>query len=269
MLYFCATIFASMATYKKRGEKSRPQGDKDDIIEKESTTAEVFGKLDEGASKTEEWVARNQKIILIIVGVIAVSVLAYWGYREFIQKPKQAEAVNEMYSAQQNFALALESSGKEKDSLFSLSLVGAEGKYGMLDIIDNYGSTAAGNLAHYYAGTAYLNIGRYQDAIKHLEEFEGNGTVFGAIALGAIGDAFVQLNQMEDALEYYDKAIDKDENSFITPRYLYKAAQIALLLNNPELGNEYLTRISEEFPKSLEAPKVEILKGQAEARSQN
>ena len=44
-----------------------------------------------------------------------------------------------------------------KIHLYNLALNGGEGKYGFIDIIDNYGSTDAGNLANYYAGMAFLN----------------------------------------------------------------------------------------------------------------
>ena len=50
-----------MATYKKRGYKPKTKEDKKSAIEEQSTTAEVFNTLDEGASKTEEWVVKNQK----------------------------------------------------------------------------------------------------------------------------------------------------------------------------------------------------------------
>ena len=145
-----------MATYKKRGNKPQTKEEKKDAIEAQSATAEVFNTLDEGASKTEEWVAKNQKYIIIVVGIIAVAVLGYLAFQEYVQKPKQLEASNEMFQAQSYFEQALNAS--EKDSLFQLSLKGGQGKYGFLDIIENYSSTDAANLSRYYAGMAYLNL---------------------------------------------------------------------------------------------------------------
>ena len=70
-----------MATYNKRGYKTpKPkevlenENEFDEVLESgESTTEEVFNKLDATASRTEEWVAKNQKVILGIVGVIALA----------------------------------------------------------------------------------------------------------------------------------------------------------------------------------------------------
>ena len=45
----------------------------------------------------------------------------------------------------------------------------SNGKFGFVDIIDNYGGTNAANLATYYAGIAYLNTGKYQEAIQYLD----------------------------------------------------------------------------------------------------
>ena len=193
-----------MATYKKRGYKPKTKAEKEELLGEGSATAEVFNTLDVGASKTEAWIEKNQKMILGFVGVVAICVLGYLAYQQFIQKPNEIEAMNEMYQAQSYYDLALTASAK--DSLFNLSLNGGAGKYGFLDIIDNYGSTSAGNMARYYAGMAYINTNNYQDAIEHLDKFKSDDEMLGPLAKGAIGDAFVQLGQNEEALKYYEKS---------------------------------------------------------------
>jgi len=124
-----------MATYKKRGFKPKNKAEEQELAEHESATAEVFSTLDESASKTEAWVAKNQNYILGIIGVVAVGVLGYLAFVQFVEKPKEANAANEMYYPQQYFDQAL-SNTTAKDSLYNLALNGAEGKYGFLDIID-------------------------------------------------------------------------------------------------------------------------------------
>ena len=199
-----------MATYKKRGYKPKTKAEKVEAIEENSTTAEVFNTLDEGASKAEDWAVKNQKGIFIIVGLAAAIVLGYLGYNKFIAEPKASEAMNEMYTAQKYFEDAV--NGTEKDSLFTLSLNGGEGKYGMLDIASEYSGTPAGNLANYYAGMAYLNLKDYSNAVKHLSDFSTDDAVLGPLSKGGIGDAFVQLEQPTEALEYYEKAIAASTN---------------------------------------------------------
>ena len=252
-----------MATYKKRGYKPKTQKEKVEAIEEDSTTAEVFNTLDESASKTEEWVIKNQNYIYAIVGVVAVILLAYMGYNKFIAEPKAEDAMNEMAVAQGYFDEALNTT--EKDSLFTLSLEGADGKYGMLDIASEYSGTPAGNLANYYVGTAYLNMNKYDEAIKYLNEFKSDDLMLSSISNGGIGDAFVQLNQLEDGLDYYERAIKVNANDFTTPLYLKKAAIVAMKLGQNQKALDYLNRIKSEFSKSDDATNVDVLIGKAEA----
>ena len=104
-----------MATYKKRGAIKSVSSSKENEIAIESTTAEVFDALDSSASKTEEWVVKYQNVILTIISVIAVSVLSYLGYNNFVTEPKQREAVSELNQAQYYFELAVNS--VDSDSL--------------------------------------------------------------------------------------------------------------------------------------------------------
>lgn len=234
-------------------------------MEDHSTTAEVFNTLDEGASKTEEWVAKNQKYIFIIIGAAALVILGYLGYEEFIQEPKEAEAANEMFQAQQYFDSALNASSAQSDSLYNLALTGGQGKFGFEDIIENYGGTKAGNLANYYAGMAYLNTNQYDKAIDRLEDFESDDEILAPLAKGAIGDAFMQLDQPENALDFYQEAAKMRDNSFTTPKFLMKAAVVAIKLGDGSTAEEYLTRIKNEFPDAPEANQVAVYLGQAQA----
>jgi tetratricopeptide (TPR) repeat protein len=252
-----------MATYKKRGYKPKTKAEG---VEDKSTTAEVFNTLDEGASKAEEWVAKNQKYIFVIVGLAAVIILGYLGYSKFVQEPKESEAMNDMFAAQQYFDQAITNS-VAKDSLFTLALNGGEGKFGMLDIISEYKGTNAANIASYYAGMAYLNMKDYSNAIEHLSNFSSDDETLGPIAKGGIGDAFVQLDQKEDALDYYVQASEMKTNEFTTPMYLYKAGTIALELGQNKKALQYFKRIKDEFSTSTEAANVDVFIGKAEAAS--
>ncbi|TDQ29332.1 tetratricopeptide repeat protein [Zeaxanthinibacter enoshimensis] len=252
-----------MATYKKRGFKPKNKAEEQQQSVDNSTTAEVFSTLDESASRSEQWVYRNQNYILGVIGVIAIAVLGYLAYNQFVQAPREATAANEMYYPQQYFDQAL--SGTENDSLYLLALNGAEGKYGFLDIIDEYSGTKAANLAHYSAGMAYLNMQKYQEAIDYLEDFSSDDAILGALAKGGIGDAFMQLDQPEEALSYYEKAFNHNENQYTTPKFLQKAGITALELGEQSKAAEYFERIKEEYPNSAEAGSIDVFLGMAKS----
>ena len=161
-----------MATYKKRGQKKSLATIPVEKIESESTTAEVFETLDNTASKTEQLVSKYQNFILIAIVLVAISVLSYLGYKTYIYEPKKLEAVGELSQAQYYFELALNS--QDSDSLYLRALNGGEGKFGFLDIIENYEGTPAGMLANYSAGMSYLNLKDYVNAIDYLDKFKSD-----------------------------------------------------------------------------------------------
>ncbi|MBF7090539.1 hypothetical protein IUY40_03150 [Flavobacterium sp. ALJ2] len=261
-----------MATYNKRGYKAPKEKEvKDEVVNEEqqvildgknSTTAEVFSKLDETASRTEDWVARNQKIIIGLVAAIAVGTIGYLVYQKFIASPKQEEAANEMFVAQQNFEKA--TNGVASDSLYKLALNGSEGKFGFVKIADEYSGTDAGNLANYYAGIAYLNTGKYDEAISYLGKFKSKDLILGALAKGAIGDAYSQKNQQKEALDYYVKAAELNKNDFTTPRFLLKAGKTALTLGQKSDALKYFTDVKENYDATPEAASVDVLIGLAQ-----
>ncbi|MGZ9675218.1 tetratricopeptide repeat protein [Flavobacterium sp. GNP001] len=255
-----------MATYNKRGYKVPKEKEvKEEAVEavviddKDSTTAEVFSKLDETASKTEDFVAKNQKVILGFVAAAAIVTIGYLAYQRFIAAPKEDEAANEMFVAQQNFQKATD--GVASDSLYKLALNGSEGKFGFVKLADEYSGTAAGNLANYYAGIAYLNTGKYTEAIDYLNKFSSDDIVLSALAKGAIGDAYSQKNQQKEALEYYIKAAEMNKNDFTTPRFLLKAGKVALALGNKADALKYFTDIKENYEATPEAASVDVLIG--------
>ncbi|GAB4160561.1 MAG: hypothetical protein Tsb0033_16660 [Winogradskyella sp.] len=253
-----------MATYKKRGYKPKTKKEKEEVVEENSTTAEVFNTLDEGASKTEEWFVKNQNYIVGFIAAAAVLVLGYLGYNKYIAEPQEKEAMNEMYTAKKYFEDA--ANGISSDSLYTMALNGGEGKYGMLDIVNEYSGTPAANLANYYAGMAYLNLKDYQNAIEHLSNFSSDDKMLAPIAKGGIGDAFVQLEQLPEALEYYEKAFKANINDYTTPMYLLKAARVAIDLGENQKALNYLNRIKTEFESSTVASQVDVLIGMAQAK---
>jgi len=249
-----------MATYSKRGHKvPKSKAEKDElsnVSEKNSTTAEVFSTLDSGATKIETWVLKNQKIVYGTVAGIVIIVGVFFANKKFIVEPKQNQAVEQMYQAQQHFSQAI-NEDKANDSLYNLALNGEGGKMGFLQIIENYKGTDAANLSHYYAGISYLNLHKYKEAITHLEKFKSNDQIVQPLAIGAIGDAFAQNKQLEEALEYYQKAFSAKTNDLTTPRFLFKAGQVALSLGKKQTAHNCFLRIQNEFATSNEAQNID------------
>tara|TARA_B100001063_G_scaffold53834_2_gene47867 strand:+ start:650 stop:1402 length:753 start_codon:yes stop_codon:yes gene_type:complete len=244
-----------MATYKKRSRKNTSKSNLDPNL---SSTKQVFETLDEGASKTELFVNRYQKYLVGFITFLVLVFVIYFSYNKFILQPKVNESNTEIFTAQKYFNEAV-NADESSDSLFSLSLLGAEGKFGFLDIIENYSGTPAANLSYYYSGIAYYNMEKFDLAIKYLNSFKSEDKILSALAMSTIGDSFVQLNQLEDGLIYFEKALSKaDDNSFIKPIVLLKSGNIALHLNKKSKARNYFQQIKDDFPNSPQADTIDI-----------
>lgn len=258
-----------MATYNKRGYKApKPEVENEEttaveyIKDNESETAEVFQTLDSTASKMGTWFSRNQKYIFGGIIVLAVATVGYLGYQNFILEPNEEEAANEMFQAQQYFEQAV--NGENTDSLYNLALNGGEGKLGFLKIAEDYSGTKTAALANYSAGMAYLNLGKFKEAIQHLEKFDSEDLILKATSLGAIGDAFSELKQPEQALEYYQKAASHNKNDYTTPRFAYKAGLVALDLGKKDVALKLFTEIKNDYKSSPEGMNVDFYIGMAQ-----
>ena len=254
-----------MATYKKRGKGTKKQ--QGQAIDAQSTTAEVFNTLDETASRSEKWIEKNSKILFAGLILVAAVIFGYLGYNKYIKEPKEIEAADELAYSKKFFDQA-QTTTVANDSLYNLALNGADGKYGLLDIIDNYGSTNAGNLAKYMAGISYLKMNDYENAITQLGDFSTEDEVIGGLALGNIGDAFSNINQPEQALEYYEKAAEFKSNDFTSPLYLMKAGNTALELKEYKKAESLFTQIKENHSKSDEAKQIDMYINKAKLAQQ-
>jgi TolA-binding protein len=111
---------------------------------------------------------------------------------------------------------------------------------------------------------AYLNLKEYENAIVYLDQFSADDVLLSALAKGAIGDAFAELGQTDDAYDYYIQASKVSENMYSTPKYLYKAAMLGVENGKIKQALSFLDRIEKEYPKADEAKWVAVQRGKLE-----
>jgi len=217
------------------------------MAKKQDKTEGGIVKVEEALSKTERFIENNQKLLTIVIGVIVVVVLIFFGFKRFYMAPREQEVKEQMFMAERYF---------EIDSL-NLALDG-DGMYpGFLEIIDDYGMTTGANLSKYYAGVCYLKMGNFEEAIDYLESFKGKDHILGPMAKGAIGDAYLELNQPAKAAGYYTEAADLKENEFTTPLFLMKAGWTCELMKDYKKALGIYERIKYKFPTSAEAREID------------
>ncbi len=211
------------------------------------TNQDQFESVENALSKTEHYIEENQKSLTIIVIAIIIIVGGYLGYKRFVEAPKEKEAKSQMWMAERYFA---------SDS-FNLALNGDGNYLGFLDIIEEYSITKSANLANYYSGISYLRLGQYEKAIEHLKQFESDDKMIAPVAFGAIGDAYMELGNTDDALLFYNKAVNASENNFTTPIYLMKVAFVQKQNGEFKEALETYKKIQKDYPNTAEGRQIE------------
>ena len=210
-------------------------------------TEERIVAVEEAFSKTEQFIEKYQQIILIVIGVIIVVVLGFFGFKRFYLAPKEKDAQSQMFMAEKYF---------EQDSL--KKALNGDGQYlGFLAVIDEFGMTKSANLAHYYAGICYLKMGQFEKALEQLNKFSSSDQVIGPMAKGAMGDANMELKQVQKAADLYMDAAEMKKNEFTSPLFLMKAAMANEELGNYEKAISIYKQIKENYARSNEAREVD------------
>ncbi|MEX2592738.1 MAG: tetratricopeptide repeat protein [Anditalea sp.] len=216
----------------KRGRTQQERAN--DLLENPEAIASTLGR---GETFLKENVRFIAGIIVAVVLVIA-GILFYQ-----IHKANQNEtAQGEMFQAVYYY---------EQDSV-ELALNGDGVNPGFLQIIEDYSGTDASNLSHFYTGSIYLSQSNFQQAIDHLEEFSSDDFLVQAKAYSLIGDAYIELDNFNEAINAYQKAADYKENKYFTPKYLYKLALAYEEAGEIDRAIEAYERIENEYFESFE-----------------
>lgn len=212
-------------------------------VEKEEKNLQIGDII----SKTEQFIEKNKKTLIIIVAAIVVLVAAFCLYKFWYMPSQEKKAENEMFAAQQYFA--------QED--YTKALKG-DGKHaGFIAVSEDYSSTKQGKLAKYYIGIIYLEQGKYQDAINAFEDFKPKDKLMASQAKALIGDCYWELNNIDKAISYYNDAAKKTPNNFTTPVILMKLGAAYEVKKDFQKALDCYNQIKQDYPRSPEFREIE------------
>jgi len=217
------------------------------MAKKTDKTEEKIAAVEHALDKGEQFFEKNKNLIFYVLLGIIIVVGGIFAYKKFILGPKELDAQSQMFAAEQYF---------EKDSL-KLAINGDGTNPGFIQIVDEFGSTKSGNLAKYYLGICYLKTGEFQQAIDNLESFSSDDQIIGPMAIGATGDAYLELGNTQKALDNYLKAAKKKDNDFTAPMFMLKAGWAYEILGQYDKAIELYEKIQKEHFRSFESRDVE------------
>jgi len=195
-----------------------------------------FGKL-------EEFIQKNTKLVYGIAAVVVFGAVGYFFYKDKAEND-ELDAQKELYTAQYFFA---------KDSIDLVLNGDGNNVTGVTEVVEEYGTTKAGNLAKFYAGVLYLKKGEYDLAIDYLKDFSSSDVLVQARAYSLIGDAYLETQAFQEAIDFYEKAANTYPNESFTPKYLAKLAIAYEKINDLEKATATYDEILLQFPNSSEA----------------
>jgi TolA-binding protein len=207
------------------------------MSDKRTETAE----RNDAVNKVDAFWKRNQKIITYVGLAIILVIGGWYAYKQYVVKPNEEKAQAAIFKAEEYYRM---------DSL-NLALNGNQADKGFLYVIKNYGGTQSGELARYYAGVCYLRLKDFDNAIKHLKEFDTDSRLVQAIAWGRLGDAYSEKGDKSKAIDLYKKAGRHfPEEEVNSSEFLFRAAQLLEIDNKKDEAIDIYKELKEKFPKS-------------------
>lgn len=211
-------------------------------------TTKAEQNADQLISRTDRFLDKHLKGVVIGASVIVIVVLAVIGIRHFYLIPQEKKAENAIFVAEQHFA------NKE----WTLALHGDSiGNTGFLDVADSYGSTTTGNLAKAYAGICYYHLGEPENALTYLKKYKQKEELIGATVTGMIGDCYADMGKASEAASQFVKAANQANNEALSPVYLKKAAEAYSSIEQYKEALNVLTQLEEKYPTSSEGRNIE------------
>lgn len=199
-------------------------------------------------NKQEAFFLKFRKQILIAVAAIIVLIAGYICYKSFIAAPREDKAATAMAKAQELFS--------QQD--FQKALNGDKNIEGFLTIIENYGGTDAANLANGYAGLCYAQMGKWNEAVKYLDEFSPqDDAIISPAMVAALGNAYANTNQVDKAISTLKEAASMADsrakdgvNNSLSPTYLIQAARLLESQKKNDEALEIYKSIKEKYVNS-------------------
>ena len=186
----------------------------------------------------------------IIGGVVAVIIIVagFIMYKNLYAEPREEKAQAALFKGQEYF---------EQDA-FEQALNGDSiGYTGFLKVADDYSGTKAANLAKAYAGICYAQLGKYEEAVKMLDSFNGKDQMVAPAILGAAGNCYAQLGQLDKAASTLLSAADKADNNTLSPLFLIQAGEILVKQGKYDDAVNAYTKIKDKYFQSYQAMDID------------
>jgi tetratricopeptide (TPR) repeat protein len=201
---------------------------------------------------TTSFLKRN-KTAVIAACLVFVLVVGGGVFYFFYSQAREAEAQELLVYAERSF----------QQGEFEAALWGddVQLRVGLIDIINSYGRTSAGNIARYYAAVAEAELGNYDEALRYIERFDPPRGILGVGPISFHAVVLSNLGEYSRAADVFERAAEWDINDATTPQNLFNAAQAAMEADEISRASRLVNRILKEYEDSQVADQARRLEG--------
>lgn len=211
----------------------------------------VAVETEQQLNKTEAFFDKYKKAI--IIGVVAVVVLIVGGIliNNYYLAPREDAASTELAKSQELF----------NNEQFEQALTGFK------KVASDYSSTKAGNLAQLYIGLCQANLGKWQEAVDALDNFNTKGDqMISPAAEGALGNAYANLKQYDKAVDHLKKAAEMADNNSLSPTFLIQAGEILESQGKKDEALKLYQEIKKKYFQSMQYQNIDAYIERASAK---
>ena len=204
--------------------------------------------VEEALSVSEAFIIKHKTAIIGFVAGVIILVAGALAYKHLYAEPREEKAQAAIFKGQEYF---------EQDA-YDMALNGDSlGYQGFLKIADQFSGTSTANLAKAYAGICYKNLGKYDEALKQLESFDGDDQMVAPAILGATGNCYAELGQLDKASSILLKAADEADNNTLSPIFLMQAGEILVKQGKFDDAVAAYTKIKDKYFQSYQAMDID------------
>jgi len=207
--------------------------------------------------KAVKFIEDQKKNLLIGVGAIALIVIGI-----LIFTSRRAKS-NEIASADLLQVLQLYNQGAFQDAIDGKQTQTVKIK-GLKRIVEENGSSEAGETAKIYLANSYYNLKQYDNAMKVYDSYGGSIDHLKGAAYAGQAACYEAKNDLQKAVDYYLKASKVSSANVLNPYYLLNVGINDIDLGKNDDAKEVLKSIKKDYPKSDYVAQVDRYLSQVE-----
>ncbi len=190
------------------------------------TAPSPIGEIEQGPSKFEQFLDRNQRWLVIGGIVFVIVVLGYVALRTIRE-------------------------GQRRDA--GAALVTADDLTALLDVVKTHAGTPAEESARLLSAEALWKDGRQDESIAALREFlaQSPNHAGAPTTRASLGSRLMAQGKYDEAKKELQPLLDNSEARFLAPFALICLGDIARVEGDLDQAEHHLTRARDEFPENL------------------